>query len=294
MCKFFFQESEPTNTKKAKNVSKKMLTDYMRECHSGEFRSFGEMPAVDVNNYLEGFFISVKTQKGEEYNASSLRTIHGNISRYFQQTFNIDIKSGPEFKAIRMILKRKQEESVREGKAPGKNKSRPVPEGDLKTLIDKGLMNYHTPTGLTTLLIVKLQTNFGLRGGKELHNIQLGDLKFGEPDDNTNLPAYVELQPRLTKTRRELHPGFDSNSRPKLFPYLKTPELCPVRGLLKYIDLRPASMKDDPNSALFLGVNHKLKNEEEASKSTNWFLAQNMGLNTISKLLKRQLQAGGC
>ena len=113
-----------------------------------------------------------RNKDGELYNASSVKAMYTNLCRFLSMNYEINMNQS-SFDNVQKINKQKQEESSAHGLVPGANASKPMDKKDLAKLIDKGLMSTETPKGLLTLLIVKLQTGFGLREGKEFHDIYI-------------------------------------------------------------------------------------------------------------------------
>lgn len=233
------QNTEPANTKKATNYSNNnVLNSFLSELHPEETRPFTEIPRTLFAVYVQEFIMSLRMTNGKHYNASSLRTIVQALSGYLYQEFNISMKTDPELQSLNTILKRKMEESVRKGKPPGIKASRPIEKSVLTKAINEGLFSVSTPRGLLALLILKLQTGFGLRGGKELYDIRVSDIIFRENRED-GVPHSMELVQRVTKTRRELNLRFDQNSRPRIFPDDIDPSQCCIRAVAMYLDKRP-------------------------------------------------------
>ena len=230
-----------------------------------------------------------RNKDGEFYNASSVKAMYTNLCRFLSINYEINIKHS-SFDNVRKIIKRKQEESSANGLVPGAHASKPMDKKDLAKLIDKGLMSINTPKGLLTLLIVKLQTGFGLRGGKELHDIYMKDISIHSTDGKVD---YIELIQRVTKTRRELHANFNMDERPRICPD-ESNCLCPVKAMEIYISKRPEEMNKE-NAPLFLNPITVLTNASPlvASQKSIWYSKQRMGINTIATLLKTQLNKAG-
>ena len=235
-----------------------------------------------INNYF-------RNKNGQLYNASSVLAMYTNLCRYLSMNYEINMKK-PSFDNVRKIIKRKQEESSADGLVPGVLASKPLDKKDLAILIDKGLMSTKTPKGLLTLLIVKLQTGFGLRGGKELHDIHMNDISIHTTDEKVD---YIELSQRVTKTRRELKASFNMAERPRIYPE-ESSSLCPVKAVEFYISKRPVGMNEE-NAPFFLNPITALTNSTPlvASKKSIWYSKQRMGINTITSLLKSQLNKAG-
>ena len=161
-----------------------MFIEFMTDVYPEENRGISDMPRNVLAEYLNKFFMGIRDKSGGSYNASSLRTIYHSLARHMLAEYSIDLKKEAEFSMTKKILARKMEESASEGKIPGANKTKPVPIKDIKKMIQSNHMSMDTPRSLMTLLIVKIQTGFGLRGGIELYNIMLGDIVFVPSKEN--------------------------------------------------------------------------------------------------------------
>ena len=197
----YLEKTKPENTKKSIKTSVNAMKDVLKVLHPEETRDLTELPNETLADYLEEFFMSVLRKDGSTYNASTLGTYYNGLARYFVDVKKLDIKKEPEFVRVSQVLSRRQEESVKEGKIPGENASKPIPLEVLVDVVAQGNIGLDSPRALTANVIQCFEVGFGIRSGAEMYEIRNGDIKIG-PMKQNGIPEYIELGERMTKKRR--------------------------------------------------------------------------------------------
>ena len=132
--------------------------------------------------------------------------------------------------------------------------------------------------------------NCGLRGVDEPHQVTNGDIVFGPKDKKNEVPEYLEVKERITKTRR----GGKNKVRDmpgRAYKDDDNPEICPVRTILEYQRRKTYAQKMTADYSFLLNVKQSAKMEPE--KHLFWYINGLMGHNLIRNLLKYSLEAAG-
>ena len=99
------------------------------------------------------------------------------------------------------MLKSKCEESARNGNGVGKHASKAVSSDEMQLAHSKKTLGRSNPRALITTVHQLCLTGFGCRAIKEQYAILNKDLVYG-PTHKSGFPEYIELNERITKTRR--------------------------------------------------------------------------------------------
>ena len=164
-----------------------------------ELRKAEEIPALEWNEYICEFIISVRTKDGKDYEPSSLRSLLASFERHLIKNFySVSITNDLVFEKTRKVLLSKQKELKKKGKGNRPNASIALTSDELNRLYEKGLLGTRNPEALLNTLWLNSIMHFGLRGCKEHRNMCWGDVKLKE---TANGKAYLEFNERQTKTR---------------------------------------------------------------------------------------------
>ena len=189
------QENKATLQKTQRDV--KLLQTFLGT--RNELRKVEEIPALELNEYICEFIISVRTKDGKDYEPSSLRSLLASFERHLKKnSYSASIMNDLVFEKTRKVLLSKQKELKKKGKGNRPNASIALTSDELNTLYEKGLLGTRNPEALLNTLWLNNTMHFGLRGCKEHRDMCWGDVKLKEIAD---VKEYLEFNERQTKTR---------------------------------------------------------------------------------------------
>lgn len=277
------QENKATLQKTQRDV--KLLQTFLGT--RNELRKVEEIPALELNEYICEFIISVRTKDGKDYEPSSLRSLLASFERHLKKnSYSASIMNDLVFEKTRKVLLSKQKELKKKGKGNRPNASIALTSDELNTLYEKGLLGTRNPEALLNSLWLNNTMHFGLRGCKEHRDMCWGDVKLKETADGKE---YLEFNERQTKTRT----GSDCRDiramPPKMFA-TDGSEKDPIVVYKLYAQKRPEKMLEDV-SPFYLAVNNNLKAESLQTKE--WFKVGPVGINKLNSLMKTMAQKAG-
>ena len=89
-----------------------------------ELRKVEEIPALELNEYICEFIISVRTKDGKDYEPSSLRSLLASFERHLKKnSYSASIMNDLVFEKTRKVLMSKQKELKKKGKGNRPNAS---------------------------------------------------------------------------------------------------------------------------------------------------------------------------
>ena len=131
-----------------------------------EIRKVEEIPALELNEYICKFIISVRTKDGKDYEPSSLRSLLASFERHLKKnSYSAGIMNDLVFEKTRKVLLSKQRQKERKGNRP--NASIALTRDEVNTLYEKDLPGTRNPEALLNTLWLNSTMHFGLRGCKE-------------------------------------------------------------------------------------------------------------------------------
>ena len=84
--------------------------------NKNELRKVEEIPALELNEYICEFIISVRTKDGKDYEPSSLRSLLASFERHLKKnSYSASIMNDLVFEKTRKILLSKQKELKKKG-----------------------------------------------------------------------------------------------------------------------------------------------------------------------------------
>ncbi|CAH3153647.1 unnamed protein product, partial [Pocillopora meandrina] len=272
-------EHENKNTAQKTERDVRLLERFLKT--KDEDRKIEDIPAADE------FIISVRTEDGNEYEPTSLRSLMASFERHLKKKgYSAGIINDLVFQKTRKVLQSKQKQLKKQGKGNKPKASVALTTEELKILYEKGLLGMCSPEALLNTLWLNNTLHFGLRGCKEHRDLCWGDVKLHK---TANGVEYLEFNERQTKTRT----GSDySNVRavpPKMFATDET-ERDPVAVYKFFARKRPEEMNQD-NAPFYLAVNNGLKADSLARKS--WFKSGAVGANKLNGLMKTMVHKAG-
>ncbi|CAH3152537.1 unnamed protein product [Porites lobata] len=277
------QENKATLQKTQRDV--KLLQTFLGT--RNELRKVEEIPALELNEYICEFIISVRTKDGKDYEPSSLRSLLASFERHLKKnSYSASIVNDLVFEKTRKVLMSKQKELKKKGKGNKPNASIALTSDELNTLYEKGLLGTRNPEALLNTLWLNNTMHFGLRGCKEHRDMCWGDVKLKETADGKE---YFEFNERQTKTRT----GSDCRDiramPPKMFA-TDGSEKDSIVVYKLYAQKRPEKMNED-DFPFYLAFNNNLKAESLQTKE--WFKAGPVGINKLNGLMKTMAQKAG-
>ena len=114
------QENKATLQKTQRDV--KLLQTFLGT--RNELRKVEEIPALELNEYICDFIMSVRTKDGRDYEPSSLRSLLASFERHLKKnSYSASIMNDLVFEKTRKVLLSKQKELTKKGKGNRPNAS---------------------------------------------------------------------------------------------------------------------------------------------------------------------------
>ena len=186
-------------------------------------------------------------------------------------------------------MDRRREEVFKLGKRPGVNASTCVKPSDMQKAYEAGTIGRNNPDALITSVWLVLTQQCGMRAKQEVRNVLNADIVFSTETSEGGIPKFVEVQERITKTRR----GGNNEVREvagKAWRDDDYPDICPVRTIMEY-ERRKKKIQKSHNCPFLLGVNQQARSNPDGT--LYWYINSPMGVNTITSLLKNALEGAG-
>jgi hypothetical protein len=118
-----------------------------------EDRKIENIPAVELNEYISEFIISVRTKDGNEYEPTSLRSLMASFERHLKKKgYSASIIIDLVFEKTRKVLQSKQKQLKKQGKGNKPKASVALTSEELKILYEKGLFGMFSPEALLNTL----------------------------------------------------------------------------------------------------------------------------------------------
>ena len=144
------QENKATLQKTQRDV--KLLQTFLGT--RNELRKVEEIPALELNEYICEFIISVRTKDGKDYKPSSLRrSLFASFERHLKKnSYSARTMNDLVFEKRRKALLQKQKELKKKEKGNRPNASIALTSDEFNTLYEKGLLNTRNPEALLNTL----------------------------------------------------------------------------------------------------------------------------------------------
>ena len=104
-------QNKKINTLQKTQRNVKLLQTFLGT--KNELRKVEEIPALELNEYMCEFIISVRTKDGKDYEPSSLRSFERHLKK---NSYSASIMNDLEFEKTRKVLLSKQKEFTKKGK----------------------------------------------------------------------------------------------------------------------------------------------------------------------------------
>ena len=285
----FIEENENANTLRKTASNLKLLGEFLNSC--GESRCMNTIPPFELDPLLAQFIVSVRTNKGTEYEPSTLRGMISSFDRHLRKRnygFSIINGTGTEFAKTRDALRAKQRDLKSQGKGSKPQRAEPITDKEIEQLYAAGELGNANPNSVLNTFWFLNTLHFGMRGGATEHRAMCwGDIVL-KHDDSLNLD-YLEYHERATKTRTGDDIKYVRPCPPRMYATPDNPSRCPVALYMLYSSKRPEtfSNQDDP---FYLAAVTNNKNPDLREK---WFLKAPVGKNKLDNIMKNMAQKGG-
>ena len=170
-----------------------------------------------LNTYICEFLLSVTKKDGNEYEPTTLRGFISSLDRYLKEkNSKISIIKDTEFEKSRKTLKSKQQQLKSLGLGNKPKAAEVLQDEHLQKMYEKRVLGDHNGYSLINSMWLICTTHFGMRTGKETHNLKWGNIRLGlDPQSGSE---YIQLDTeRQTKTRTGEDPRNTRLLRPIIF-----------------------------------------------------------------------------
>jgi hypothetical protein len=148
---------------------------------------------------------------------------------------------------------------------------------EVAQLFEQKVAGSHSPLAIRNAVVIMCLV-LGRRARSELKSTCLGDLKIECVNGQMFLTVDKE---RISKMRQGENPRSVKNGVGVLAEFPDNPNFCPVKTFLKYIEVRPESMRG-PDSPMFLTVHRMASKDPRKDYSQElWFYPASCGINTL-------------
>ena len=273
----FLQDQENDNTRRKTASDLRLLCEFLAE--EGEHRDVEDIEAPILNGYICKFLLTVRKKDGSEYEPTSLRNFVSSFERHLKKKeYGHSIISGEHFSKCRAILKAKQKDLKSQGKGNKPRAADELSDNDLDAMYEAGTLGLGNRVSLLHSMWTVCTLFFGMRTGKEVHQMKWGDVQLHKEMVNGKHEEYLVFSSeRQSKTRTGANPN-DIRKKPRAYANHTQPDRDPVACYKKYRETRPESMLH-PDSPFFLAINHNGK------ATSPWYKSNAMGLNKLYSIM---------
>jgi len=158
----FILEQENKNTAQKTERDVRLLERYLKT--KDEDRKLENISAVELNEYVSQFIISVRIKDGTEYEPTSLRSLIARFERHLKKKgYSASKINDLVFEKTRKVLKSKEKQLKRQVKGNKPNASVALKSEEFKVMYDKGLLGMCSPEALLDSHWRNNTLHFGLR-----------------------------------------------------------------------------------------------------------------------------------
>lgn len=226
--------------------------------------SFADLRAAEMNALLERFYLSCRTKTGEDYKATTMRTLRQNLRRCIKESHKYDILEDIEFDTSNTIFKNKMKSLKAHGK--GTTEHHPdISESDLKKIVAH--LSIDDPGELQLLAWFYIQLYFCRRGLENLADLQKDHYEIKIINGRSCITQKTD---ELTKNHREN----DVHRVSGAIVVQQNHDKCPVQVLEKYL----SKLSKDSPYLWQLPVKFLIDN-------TTWYNRKS-GVRTIKNFMK--------
>lgn len=134
----FVESMKNVNTKRKTTSDMKILNEWLAK--QNELRKIEDIPVTEVDQILARFFLSVRSQKNEEYEPDTIKSIQTSISRYLLEKKGVNILKDKEFQHSRDVVASKRKQLKSYGLGNKRLKADPFSSEEIKSLYEKNLL----------------------------------------------------------------------------------------------------------------------------------------------------------
>lgn len=279
----FLQEQQNSNTRKKTTNDVKLFQSYLNSQNETRYPQL--IPPCDLDGHISGFLLSVRKKDGTEFEPSTLRSFVSSINRHLiMNGYKFSVMADAQFRRCREILAAKQKQLKSLGKGNKPRAADEITDDDIDSMYSKKVLGPDSPSSLIYSLWLICTLHFGMRPGKETHDLKWGDIQLRADVDGNEYLVYT--QERQTKTRTGSNPRDVRKTKPRAYAIPQQPERDPVALYKKYRTVRPGEMSE-PDSPFFLSINYNYKNGHP------WYKKQPMGINKLYQIMNDLKKGAG-
>ena len=284
--KDYINSKRNKNTVKKTDLCYKRFRDWLVAPPREETRNLLDIPPSAMDRYVAGFLIEIKKPNGDDYEPDTLTSFHRGINRKLDDLgYKFSLVKSREFSTSKKVLETRRRELKQLGKGNKPMKADCLTEAEEEKLWATGQLGTETPLSLINTVWYYTTKCFGLRGCHERRQLEWGDVKIVNDENNGRFLVFNE---RETKTRT----GNSTHLRefpPKIFENKQNPQRCPVLAFETYMQKRPVDMNFD-GAPFYLAV---IKNPRANKPDSPWYKKSLMGYHRIDQMMPRMAQAAG-
>lgn len=271
----FLQQQQNLNTKRKTTNDVKLFNSYLSTQNESRYPEL--IPPSGLSDYISGFLLSVRRKDGSEYEPTTLRSFVSSINRHLiTNGYKFSLMTDVQFRRCRDVLAAKQKQLKSIGKGNKPMAADEISDDDLSVMYEKKVLGPDNPSSLIYTMWMVCTLHFGMRTGKETHDLRWGDIQLKSDDDGNEYLIYS--QERQTKTRTGSNPKDVRKKKPRAYAVPELPARDPVALYKKFRSLRPVEMLD-PDSPFFLSINYNYKIGHP------WYKKMPMGINKLYQIM---------
>ena len=170
------------------------------------------IPPAELSEFISGFLFSVR-RKNEEFEPTTLRSFFSSINRHLiSNGHKFSLMTDAQFRRSRDILAAKQKQLKCMGKGNKPKAADEITDDDINVMYEKQVLCPASPSSLIYSMWMMCTLQFGMRTGKQRHDLRWGDVALRIDDDGHEYIVYT--QERQTKTRTGANPRDIRQTKP--------------------------------------------------------------------------------
>ncbi|MCG8044643.1 MAG: hypothetical protein N0E48_02985 [Candidatus Thiodiazotropha endolucinida] len=210
----FLREQQNDNTRRKTMNDIKLFQSYLASKNESRFPQY--IPPADLDDYISVFLLSVRKRDGTEFEPATVRSFVSSINRHLiMNGYKFSIMTDAQFRRCREILAAKQKQLKSIGKGNRPMAADEITDDELETMYGKKVLSPESPSSLIYSLWLICTLHFGMRPGKETHDLKWGDIDLRSDVDGNEYIVFT--QERQTKTRIGSNPHDIRKTKPMHF-----------------------------------------------------------------------------
>lgn len=200
----FLKENENRNTKRKTDSDMRLFLSFLMS--KNEVRKPEFIPPDILNTLLSEFILGVTKRDGTEYEPSTLRGFVGSIDRHLKSCGSkMSIFKDIDFVKSRMILSKKMQQLKAMGLGNKPREAQVLDDYMLDKMYEANTLGKNNPRALLHSMWYICTQHFGMRTGKECHDLCWGDIQLCL-DEASGTEYLLYDRERQTKTRTGANP----------------------------------------------------------------------------------------